>query len=429
MAKREIAYKIADPLMRWSFFLYLVVASPFFFFPQVKTIWVALPSFIFIFYYFLLSQESKINSSLDLIIFVFALQLFINLLIIPEIESSLPKIMGAFYGLLVFYGLIAFTRTKKIAFIFLVLFLITGTLLSLVGIMGMAWSAETFFVRLVNFFARIVPRFSYKIPGAEGGINPNPLGGSLLLFLPLGFYLLMSYLDKNQLNFPFKLHKGLFLFALFSVYSMATALFLTQSVGSWLGLILTACIFLLLRGSWKRRAIIAATIFILIFIFIHNWSNLRKVQLINDFFHSKMSSRLFFWNLGLSLIKEHPLTGIGMNRVRLRPDVGYETAHLHNHLIHTAAEMGLPALLAYLAMLIIASYLCYKIYQGAKDGWMKGAALGLGAGQMAHFFYGLTDSIPFGAKPGIFFWISLALINSLYNLSLKGEEQIGPNSS
>ncbi|MCX7973236.1 MAG: O-antigen ligase family protein, partial [Candidatus Aminicenantes bacterium] len=216
--------------------------------------------------------------------------------------------------------------------------------------------------------------------------------------------------------------KGFFLFSLFALYAMLTALFLTQSVGSWLGLILTAFIFLVIRGSWKRRAIVSAITLILLFVSVHSWGQLRKVQAFNDYFHLKMASRLFFWNLGLTLIKDHPLSGIGMNRVRLRSDVGYESAHLHNHLLHTAAEMGLPALLAYLAMLFIAGYMSYKIYREVTDGWVKAAALGLSAGQMAHFFYGLTDSIPFGAKPGIFFWISLALINALYNSSLKTDK-------
>lgn len=419
-----------DKSLRLSFFIYLVCASPFFFFPRPETQWVALFSFGFIFYHFFFSPKIEGRSPLDLVILVFVIFLFINLLILPDLVFSLPKVMGAFYGLLVFYCLMGIIKTRKIAFLFIFLFLTMGTALSLGGIMGMAWSSESFFSSLINSFSRLIPRFSYRLPGAEAGINPNPLGGSILLFLPLAFYLLLSPLDRNEGTFPFKIQKGLFLFSLFSLYLMITALFLTQSVGSWLGLFLTILVLLFFRGSWKRRAIVTAFLIILIFILSHSWNSFKKVSVLNDFFHQKMATRLSFWNLGLQIIKSHPVTGIGMNTVRLRPEVGYESAHLHNHLIHTAAEMGLPTLISYLAMLLIAGYLCYKISMEAKEGWMKAAAMGLGAGQLAHFFYGLTDSIPFGAKPGIFFWISLALINALYNLELRSnkieERENGP---
>jgi O-antigen/teichoic acid export membrane protein len=43
----------------------------------------------------------------------------------------------------------------------------------------------------------------------------------------------------------------------------------------------------------------------------------------------------------------------------------------------------------------------------------------LGAGQLAHFLFGMGDSIPLGAKPGVLFWISLALIAGIYNYTLR----------
>ncbi|TET70287.1 MAG: hypothetical protein E3J56_08305 [Candidatus Aminicenantes bacterium] len=51
------------------------------------------------------------------------------------------------------------------------------------------------------------------------------------------------------------------------------------------------------------------------------------------------------------------------------------------------------------------------------------AALGLGCGQMAHFIFGMADSIPLGAKVGIFFWFSLGLIAAMYNYMLKNSEK------
>jgi putative inorganic carbon (HCO3(-)) transporter len=136
----------------------------------------------------------------------------------------------------------------------------------------------------------------------------------------------------------------------------------------------------------------------------------------------KILNRMQLWNLAINTIKEHPIFGIGMNYIRKNPQVRYEQAHVHNHFLHTAAELGIPGLIAYLAILIGVGFMCFEIWRKSKVVWIKMAALGLGCGQLAHFIFGMADSIPLGAKVGIFFWFSLALIAAMYNYMLKSNE-------
>ena len=75
--------------------------------------------------------------------------------------------------------------------------------------------------------------------------------------------------------------------------------------------------------------------------------------------------------------------------------------------------------MAYLAILIGAGFMCFDIWRKSNIGWMRMTALGLGCGQLAHLIFGMADSIPLGAKVGIFFWFSLALITAMYNYMLK----------
>jgi hypothetical protein len=56
-----------------------------------------------------------------------------------------------------------------------------------------------------------------------------------------------------------------------------------------------------------------------------------------------------------------------------------------------------------------------QIWKNSPVGWMKIVVLGLGWGQFAHIMFGMADSIPLGAKTGVFFWLSLALITVIYN--------------
>ena len=99
--------------------------------------------------------------------------------------------------------------------------------------------------------------------------------------------------------------------------------------------------------------------------------------------------------------------------------IGYKRAHAHNHLIHTAAELGIPGLAAYLAILCGVVLMCWVVWWKGRDKWMKAIILGLGIGQMAHFIWGMGDTLTLGGKPGVMFWISLALITGIYNYTFK----------
>jgi len=83
-------------------------------------------------------------------------------------------------------------------------------------------------------------------------------------------------------------------------------------------------------------------------------------------------------------------------------------------------------LIAYLAILLLMSYMCVQVWKKPAAAWMRVTALGLGWGQLAFIFFGLTDAVPPGAKVGILSWISLALISALYRLNRRSAEQKQP---
>jgi len=296
-------------------------------------------------------------------------------------------------------------------------FLGGGVALSIVGTVGMVWKKEI-------FLSKNIPRIKWNLPGAEGGLNPNPIGGTILLVIPLGLVLFLSYLKGKKENYFIsnKFFGEIFFF--FVLFTLCLVLFFTQSTGSWIGLILSIWI---LPQTWKWKKISLALIIILVgfVIFLKPVKNLfigESDQ--NTQAKNKIEKRVSFWISGLDAISHHPIFGIGMNRIRKNPAVGYEGAHAHNHLLHTGAELGIPALIAYLALLTGAGYMCYETWRKAKIGWMKIAAQGLASGQLAHFIFGMGDSVPLGAKVGIFFWFSLALIAAMYNYMLKSDEDL-----
>ncbi|MBU4495626.1 MAG: hypothetical protein KJ874_10025, partial [Acidobacteria bacterium] len=94
--------------------------------------------------------------------------------------------------------------------------------------------------------------------------------------------------------------------------------------------------------------------------------------------------------------------------------VGDSQGHLHNQILHTAAELGIPAAAAYLGLLIMILLLTIRTWKSSATGWLRTASLGLAAGQLAFFVFGFLDVISLGAKAGLFFWYSLGLIVCIY---------------
>jgi O-antigen ligase len=259
------------------------------------------------------------------------------------------------------------------------------------------------------------------LAGAEDGFNLNAIGGTLVLIASINLVFLFSFLRRRQgQEIVSNRYVGLSLFLIFSLV-ICGELFFTQSIGSWLSFVISLWI-ILLPKKWKIRSLAAVAALLVLLVMVNKDKSLSQMESGWDILKNKIESRESQWRVGLKAVRQSPLYGIGMNRLRLKLVEGYSYSHAHNHLLHIAAELGLPALIAYLALLMGTGYMSFKIYQRAKIRWMGQAALGLSCGQLAHFLFGLGDSIPLGAKAGILFWISLGLITAIYNFALRPQE-------
>jgi len=140
---------------------------------------------------------------------------------------------------------------------------------------------------------------------------------------------------------------------------------------------------------------------------------------------ASLSGRVEIWSRALYGLHDFPLTGMGMNNFRrLAPllyplflfPLDYDIAHAHNHLLQAGLDLGLPGLIAYLAIWGLAAALLRQV-------WRRGVlleqalALGSAAGLLAHFVYGITDVVALGSRPGFLFWFLLGLITGLWQIS------------
>src|SRR5205823_5167280 len=84
--------------------------------------------------------------------------------------------------------------------------------------------------------------------------------------------------------------------------------------------------------------------------------------------------RIQVWQSALHAIADYPLTGIGVDTFRrlmpfrypaaVVPD-SYDIGHAHNQLLQAALDLGLPGLVGYLALWIVATVLAVRSYRQA----------------------------------------------------------------
>ena len=136
-----------------------------------------------------------------------------------------------------------------------------------------------------------------------------------------------------------------------------------------------------------------------------------------------LAGRLELWPRALYALADFPLTGLGMNGFRQAAPVLYpfaslpadvDVAHAHNHLLQAGLDLGLPGLVAYLALWAISAALLRQSWQGATTAWQRALIVGLSGSMTAGWIFGIFDAIAIGARPGFLWWLLLALIVAVH---------------
>ena len=400
----------------WVWLVSLPLLAPLFLFPKPHWSWVFILVPLILGLRVMDKKSLLPRTVLDWAILILMLEVLATCFIVPDITFSLGKIAGMVFAVFVFYAVVSLLKNEKLIKTGLFLFIAGGTVLSIIGILGLSRHDEPKYIEFLYKILTSLPKIDFNLPGAESGFHPNALGGVLVLILPLSFILLVPNVFSRKTGFfIFQSRLWAVPFGLFFLM-MSFVLLLTQSRGSFAGIFVS--VWLLIFSSFSKKKFTAVIVTVIMFgvlfslIFMAGSDKIPYTDLES---RNKLVARVtFFWSSAWKIIKEHPVFGIGMNNARLVAGISYTHAHFHNQFLHTAAEMGIPALIAYLALLLGTAWMCVRTWKKASEQWIRLSVLGLGAGQLAFLFFGFLDTIPLGAKVGLFFWISLGLIVSLY---------------
>jgi putative inorganic carbon (HCO3(-)) transporter len=340
-------------------------------------------------------------------------------------------------GMLVFFTVVRHGRTKTGWNGALGGYALAGLGTAAIGLIGTNWSPSKF-TGLDTFLSSIPVRIS-GLPGAEQGINVNELAGSLLWIVPLvvmaGVALLLEPewfigLSKKRIVKHIRFTAWAVLLGI-AIIICAGVLVISQSRDGYLALAV-ACplLILIIARGWLRYlmgAVVVAVTIVAVMVISHAETELVLNQVFGIlpakgavFSVSSMFGRVDIWSRAVNAIREAPLTGLGMNIFRKAvylqippfPDPGFDIAHAHNELLTAALDIGIPGLVGFLALNFGAIGMLMKPIRNR--GAIRTLALGLLGGLMAHFLFGLTDTVALGAKPGFLLWWLLALIVSLH---------------
>lgn len=357
-----------------------------------------------------------VRTPMDWPIAVMAAMTLVSLYPSVSFYLSWPKLLGIFFGIFVFYAIVNSISTERAAWHVAGALCLGGLAVALASMVGTDWSgSKLFYLPEAN---ELLPRLSHLmpksvLPTAREGFNPNEVGGAVAMILPVPLALLLSVDRLAQ-------KAALGLVALV----MGATLALTQSRSAFLGLAVALGVLLLWR---YRRALLLAPVALAGFLF---WAFGVGPDQVKDLVLSiegtsglaslRPEDRMHLWWTALQMVQDFPLTGIGLNTFPIVMDnmypvfAGYyRMPHAHNLFLQTAVDLGIPGLLAFVALLAGCGSCLRRAHVSSSSRASRGLTVGLGCGVLAYLVYGLTDAFTLGAKPGVFFWILVGLAGAL----------------
>jgi putative inorganic carbon (HCO3(-)) transporter len=409
----------------------VLLAAPALLFPSSARLLLLLPVLATWMAYARVGQRIVPPTPVNLALSVLLAMVAVSVAVTPDFAYSLGKICGVILGLVVFWTSTRHVSTESRLRIATIAFLAAGGMLAALGLLGTNWFNK---FPILGAVINRLPRAIRGVPGAEEGFHPNAVAGCLILFIPLQIALLGSGEYSWLAGAGRTRRRGLLVALLLLLGLTAGTLALTQSRGAWAGLGLALLIMLAAYTRYTKAAVLAIAIVGASLFTILGPSRAVNMAISQSGpgMAGNVSGRLELWSRGLYAVEDFPLTGVGMNMFRrivhrqyptflTSPD--FDVAHVHNQFLQTALDVGIPGLIAYVAIWLILAALLLSVYRRATLRSSRIVAAGLGLGLVAHFCFGLTDAIPLGAKVGILFWLTLALAVALHRVALAREAQ------
>lgn len=259
-------------------------------------------------------------------------------------------------------------------------------------------------------------------------VHPNVLGGALVLTFPITVTALRwanphfgNGHDKP--NFRLAGCRAIVLrMALYiSLLLQFGAVVLSQSRGSYLAIASALSVMVILK--WPRLKYLLPVV-PLVTTAVVQYSGLQRVleQFSSDGTLGGWAGRLEIWQVSLMAIRDFPFTGIGIGTFTTVIPLLYPLSfpiesypHAHNLFLQVAMDLGIPGLIAYLALLLILiMMLLVTLRKTCRHTRIYGLAIGAVGSMSGMLVHSLLDAVTWGTKLSFFSWLLFALIAQLF---------------
>jgi putative inorganic carbon (HCO3(-)) transporter len=282
------------------------------------------------------------------------------------------------------------------------LLLLVGVGMAIISPPLVAWKPEfrLFYLPLYDRLTTIPLDFGETI-------HANVLAGVLVLILPIMFAL------TCQRFYPTLL--------ILSFLFVSVILVLTQSRAGYLAVAVVLPLVLVLR--WPCFLYGLLPVLVVLVIFLHQVGAHRLLnQFSLDGTLGGWEGRLDIWRNSLLAISDFSFTGIGIGTFTLVMPLLYplqvsveEYPHAHNLFLQIGLDLGLPGLIAYLALLInLFAMLISTLRNPHTLPLHRTLAIGATGSLVGMLIHGLFDAVTWGTKLAFVPWILFALITQLF---------------
>ncbi len=322
---------------------------------------------------------------------------------------ALPQVFKVLIALALYYGLVNTLRSEtRLAWAGIGL-LLASAAIAAVGLAGMgpggASPASVAGGSTDRLFGLITPFWN------RAGFNPNIVGGTLAVMLPLT--LAYAWGTAGWRRLPF----------IAALLAEGAALLLTQSRGAILGFAAGAAAVALARDRRWGLVILGAGAAGGAAVLLYPGPVLDMLTAGGGGIMDSAQGRLELWVRAVAMATDFPFTGVGMGSFAralwlLYPlaSVGPATVldHAHNLFLQAATDYGLPGLVAWLAQMLLLLWMAVGAVRAVRGGSLWPLAAGLLGGLVAYLVHGLTDSFTYYAKGHTVVWGCLSVIAALW---------------
>lgn len=353
---------------------------------------------------------------LDLPIFLVLLLLPVTLAVSTNWWVSLPKVYGLLLSIAFYFAVVNGVSSRGDLAWAIFWFVLVSSAIALAGLVGTDW-AQSKIISASVVYDRL-PHFIQGIPRSiAGGFARNGVGGTVALLIPFLVALVFAR-PFPAADLPPIARQWFGRLLLLALVLALGALALTQSRGG----LLAAAVGLSGVALWRERRFAwvaaAGVTIVLSLVLLGQGTAFADTLLRMDTGGGTFASRLEVWQRGIWMVQDFPFSGIGIGTYNetahrlypffiARPDE--VVAHSHNNLLQVAVDMGIPGLVAYVAMVTAFAICLLRAYRSTIDVGVRALSIGLGAGMLAHQVFGVTDAFMLGTKPGVLLWVFLGM--------------------